>query len=190
GAAAAGTLLDKVESPHDLAPWLAQVRPVETLEQALALRASLAMGESLISRDGYWLGRHFLRVRRAAETESGVLARGQELERLYSDRDEREARLAQVEESLEQFRTTQREQEAIRDQQRRQHQDESRRQGEIRAQLLASQTKLEQLSLRRQRLDEELNELAEQRALETEQLGEARLQLQDALDAMALDSEQ
>jgi len=163
---------------------------VETLEQALTMRASLAAGESLISRDGYWLGRHFLRVRRAAEAESGVLARGQELERLYAERDEREARLEQLEERLAQLSQAQREREEVRDQQRRQHQDESRQQGELKAQLLASQTKLEQLNLRRQRLDEELHELVEQRALETEQLGEARLQLQDALDAMALDSEQ
>ena len=190
GSGQTGTLLEKVESPHDLSPWLAQVRPVETLEQALTLRASLAAGESLISRDGYWLGRHFLRVRRAAEAESGVLARGQELEGLYAERDEREARLAEFEDSLEQLGQAQRAQEEIRDQQRRRHQDESRQQGEFKAQLLASQTKLEQLSLRRQRLDEELSELGEQRALETEQLGEARLQLQDALDAMALDSEQ
>ena len=190
GSGQAGTLLEKVESPHDLSPWLAQVRPVETLEQALTLRASLAAGESLISRDGYWVGRHFLRVRRAAEAESGVLARGQELEGLYAERDEREARLAEFEDSLEQLGQAQRAQEEIRDQQRRRHQDESRQQGEFKAQLLASQTKLEQLSLRRQRLDEELSELGEQRALETELLGEARLQLQEALDSMALDNEQ
>ncbi|MCF5602160.1 chromosome segregation protein SMC, partial [Pseudomonas syringae] len=46
------------------------------------------------------------------------------------------------------------------------------------------------LTLRRTRLDEELAELAEQRAAEHEQLGESRLQLQDALDAMAQDTEQ
>jgi chromosome segregation protein len=82
GARAAGSLLDKVEAKIDLAPWLAQVRPVDSLEQALAGRAGLQAGESLISRDGYWVGRHFIRVRRASEAESGLLARGQELERL------------------------------------------------------------------------------------------------------------
>jgi chromosome segregation protein len=35
-------LLDKVESDFDLAPWLGQVKPVDTLEQALALRPQLA----------------------------------------------------------------------------------------------------------------------------------------------------
>jgi chromosome segregation protein len=190
GARRAGSLLDKIESSHDLSPWLAGVRPVESLEQALAARGQLAEGESLISRDGYWVGRHFLRVRRAAEADSGVLARGQELERLQLECEEREAALAQLDERLLGLRDEQRRQEELREQQRRQLQDSSRQLGELKARLSASQAKAEQLGLRRRRLQDELQEAAEQRELEQEQLGESRLQLQDALDAMALDNEQ
>ncbi len=185
-----GSLLDKVTATSDLSPWLGRVRPVEDLDQALAARASLADDESLISRDGYWVSRHFLRVRRAGEAESGLLARSQELERLQAERDEGEAALDLLAEQLLQLREAQREWEERREQQRRQHQDLSRQQGELNARRSASRAKLEQLTLRRQRLDEELVELSEQRALETEQLGEARLHLQDALDAMALVTEQ
>ncbi|MDH1868779.1 chromosome segregation protein SMC [Pseudomonas chengduensis] len=190
GARRAGSLLDKVESSHDLSPWLAGVRPVESLEQALAARSQLADGESLISRDGYWVGRHFLRVRRAAEADSGVLARGQELERLQLEREEREAALAQLDERLLALRDEQRLQEEQREQQRRQGQELARQLSELKAKLSASQAKAEQLGLRRRRLQDELQEAAEQREIEQEQLGEARLQLQDALDAMALDNEQ
>lgn len=190
GARIAGSLLDKVEASIDLAPWLGKVRPVESLDQALAQRMQLGEGESLISRDGYWVGRHFLRVRRASEAESGVLARGQELERLQAERDEREAALADLNERLQSLQTAQRQQEDAREQQRRQVQDESRRLGEIKAQLSAGQAKAEQLALRRRRLEEEQCESAEQRELEQEQLGESRLILQEALDAMALDTEQ
>ena len=190
GGGMANSLLDKVESVADLSPWLGRVRPVDDLDQALAARGSLGEGESLISRDGYWVGRHFLRVRRAGEAESGLLARGQELERLQAERDEREQSLELQGERLGQLRETQRDLEEGREQQRRQHQDLSRQQSELNARLSASQAKLEQLRLRRTRLDEELAELSEQRALETEQLGEARLHLQDALDAMAADTEQ
>nr|WP_100549681.1 MULTISPECIES: chromosome segregation protein SMC [unclassified Pseudomonas] len=190
GARRAGSLLDKVESSHDLSPWLAGVRPVESLEQALAARSQLAEGESLISRDGYWVGRHFLRVRRAAEADSGVLARGQELERLQLEREEREAALAQLDERLLTLREEQRRQEEQREQQRRQGQELARQLSELKAKLSASQAKAEQLGLRRRRLQDELQEAAEQREIEQEQLGESRLQLQDALDAMALDNEQ
>lgn len=190
GARIAGSLLDKVESRLDLAPWLGRVRPVESLDEALAGRAALAADESLISRDGYWVGRNFLRVRRASEAESGLLARGQELEHLHAERDEREATLDRLDEALQTLRDQQRQQEETREQQRRQVQDEARRLSEVKARLSAQQARVEQLNLRRQRLEAELAELDEQRALEHEQLGEARLVLQDALDAMATDTEQ
>jgi chromosome segregation protein len=185
-----GSLLDLVESDLDLSPWLGRVRPVESLDQALAARATLGEDESVISRDGYWVGRHFLRVRRASEAESGVLARGQELEHLQAERDEREAALAALDERVSGLRADQSRLEDEREQQRRRQQKEARIHSDLKAQLSAGQARLEQLELRRQRLDEELSEQQERREIETEQLGEARLQLQDALDAMAQDSEQ
>lgn len=185
-----GSLLERVESAQDLSPWLGRVRPVESLEQALAARASLVEGESVVSRDGYWVGRHFLRVRRASEAESGVLARGQELQRLLAERDEREASLAAMEDRIAVLGGEQSRLEGEREQQRRQQQEEARKHGDLKAKLSAGQARLEQLALRRRRLDEELAEQQEQREIETEQLGEARLQLQEALEAMAQDTEQ
>ncbi len=188
-ATAAGSLLDKVRADADLSPWLARVKPVETLEQALAQRGALDDGESLISRDGYWVGRHFLRVRRSDEAQGGMLARAQELEALQERREALETRVAEGEERLAAARDEQRELVGAREQVRRQVQEEGRRHGELKAQLSAQQAKVEQLVLRRRRLDEEVAELAEQRALEQEQLSEARLTLQEALDSMALDTE-
>ncbi|MBX8477461.1 chromosome segregation protein SMC [Pseudomonas cichorii] len=185
-----GSLLDKVDSPVDLSAWLGQVMPVESLDEALARRGQLGEGQSFISRDGYWVGRHFLRVRRASEAQSGVLARGQELQRLGLERDELEAALAAREEQLLSLREQQTQQEETREQLRRRLQDEARQQGELKAQLSAAKAKVEQLTLRRTRLDEELTEVGEQRAMEHEHLGESRVQLQDALDAMAQDTEQ
>lgn len=185
----AGSLLDKVESAADLAPWLGRVLPVDSLDEALTRRGALHEGESLVSRDGYWVGRHFLRVRRASEAESGLLARGQELERLQAERAAGESTVEGHEERLLQLREEQQRQEQAREELRRRLQEQTRQQGELKAQLSARQARGEQLILRRRRLDEELAELDEQRALETEQLGESRLELQEALDAMATDSE-
>ncbi|MBS9762665.1 chromosome segregation protein SMC [Pseudomonas mosselii] len=190
GASVAGSLLDKVEGSVDLSPWLGQVMPVETLEQALARRGSLGAGQSLVSRDGYWVGRHFLRVSRGGEAQGGVLARGQEIERLGREQLEQEALLEQLDEQLQRLREQQLDLEEQREQLRRRSQDESRQHGELKARLSAGRARAEQLELRRRRLQEELAELQEQRALEHEQLGEARLLLQEALDLMAQDTEQ
>ncbi|WP_313328835.1 chromosome segregation protein SMC [Pseudomonas qingdaonensis] len=186
----AGSLLDKVQGGVDLAPWLGQVKPVESLEQALSLRGQLADGQSLISRDGYWVGRHFLRVSRGNDAQGGVLARGQELELLGLERLEQEAALEQLEAQLLALREQQRVQEDSREQLRRRTQEEARQQGELKARLSAGKARAEQLTLRRRRLEEELAELLEQRAIEHESLGESRLHLQEALDLMAHDTEQ
>ncbi|MHC6226559.1 chromosome segregation protein SMC [Pseudomonas sp. X10] len=190
GARLPGSLLDKVEGRVDLAPWLGQIRPVEDLEQALALRVGLADGQSLVSRDGYWVGRHFLRVSRAGESQGGMLARGQEIERLGQEQLEQEALLEQLEQQVQALRDQQRELEEQREQLRRRSQEENRQQGELKARLSAGRARAEQVELRRRRLQEELAELQEQRALEYEQLGEARLLLQEALEVMAQDTEQ
>ncbi|WP_060493784.1 chromosome segregation protein SMC [Pseudomonas sp. NBRC 111140] len=185
-----GSLLEKVQGRIDLAPWLGQVKPVEDLAQALAQRASLGEGHSLVSRDGYWVGRHFLRVRRGGEAEGGVLARGQEIERLGQEQLEQEAALEQLDQQLQALREQQLGLEEQREQLRRRTQEESRLHGELKANLSASRARAEQVELRRRRLQEELSELEEQRALEHEQLGEARLLLQEALELMAQDTEQ
>ncbi|WP_336335371.1 chromosome segregation protein SMC [Pseudomonas putida] len=190
GSTLPGSLLEKVEGGIDLAPWLGQVKPVADLAQALAQRASLGEGQSLVSRDGYWVGRHFLRVRRGGEAEGGVLARGQEIERLGQDQLEQEAALEQLEQQLQALREQQLDLEEQREQLRRRTQEENRLHGELNAKLSASRARAEQVELRRLRLQEELTELDEQRALEHEQLGEARLLLQDALELMAQDTEQ
>ncbi|MEH6418007.1 chromosome segregation protein SMC [Pseudomonas sp. CGJS7] len=190
GATLTGSLLEKVEGRIDLAPWLGQVRPVEGLAQALEQRGSLGEGQSLVSRDGYWVGRHFLRVRRGGEAEGGVLARGQEIERLGQEQLEQEAALEQLDQQLQALREQQLDLEEQREQLRRRTQDENRLHGELKASLSASRARAEQVELRRRRLQEELSELEEQRALEHEQLGEARLLLQEALELMAQDTEQ
>ncbi|MBP9961784.1 MAG: chromosome segregation protein SMC, partial [Pseudomonas sp.] len=132
-----GSLLDKVQGRVDLAPWLGQVRPVEDLDAALALRGQLAEGQSLVSRDGYWVGRHFLRVSRASDAEGGVLARGQELEQLRLEHEALQTELELLDEQLLTLREQQRSLEDGREQIRRRAQDEARQQGELKAQLSA-----------------------------------------------------
>ncbi len=187
----AGTsLLDKVAANIDLSPWLANVRPVASLDEALAGRAALANGESLISRDGYWVGRNFLRVRRASATEGGLLARGLELERLQAEREERSVALEQLEATLASLRSRQQELEQRREEQRRSVQQQAARLADLKARLSARQARVEQLALRRARLDQDLLEIDSQHVQEIEQLAVARLSLEQALDSMASDSEQ
>lgn len=184
------SLLDKVQSPCDLSPWLAPVRPVESLALALTLRATLNDTQSLITPDGYWISRHFLRVQRTAEAQGGLLTQAHTLEQLRAQLQQHNTELEALNQQLQQHQQQRQQQEQHRDQLRQQLQHHHRQHSQLDNQRSACQSTLEQLRLRRTRLDQERAELDEQRQLETEQLGEARLILQEAIEAMAQIAEQ
>jgi chromosome segregation protein len=84
------TLLSRVESGIALEAYLAGIYIADTFNAALKIQADLREGESVITRDGIWLGRDWIRVNRGADTEAGVLQR----ERRITELKEQEAVLA------------------------------------------------------------------------------------------------
>ena len=180
------SLLNKVSaSSLDVSPWLAAVYAVDTLDEALQLRPQLNTGESVVSKDGYWLAAHFLTVQRGDEYNSGVLARAQELEELLltvAELDEQQQALADQLHDLHNNRQTVQEQS---EQLRRDEQGAHRALSELKSQLSAKLARVEQLQLRRTAITTELADVTEQQQIEAEQIAEARLLLQDALDNMA-----
>ena len=180
------SLLNKVSaSSLDVSPWLAQVYAVETLDEALQLRPQLNSGESVVSQDGYWLAAHFLTVQRGEQHSSGVLARAQELEELLlsvAELDEQQQALA---DQLHELRSTRQTLQEHSEQLRRDEQGAHRALSELKSQLAAKLARVEQLQLRRAAITAELADVTEQQQIEAEQIGEARLLLQDALDNMA-----
>ena len=73
-------LLDKVRSRWQLDGLLDGVFAANDMKAALRLRANLKSGESVVTRDGVWLGSGWARVHRPASVQDGVLAREQRIE--------------------------------------------------------------------------------------------------------------
>jgi chromosome segregation protein len=80
--APAGTLAACVRAPVALGDLLRGIHTASDLAEALARRARLGPGESIITPAGEWLGREWVRVTRRADESESVLAREQELRRL------------------------------------------------------------------------------------------------------------
>ncbi len=78
----ADMLLAYVKGPDAVAPILGGIRVAESLSEAIALRSSLGAGESVVTRDGYWVGRHWVRIGRSDDPQVGVIARSEEINRL------------------------------------------------------------------------------------------------------------
>ncbi len=123
-ATAAGSLLDKVRADADLSAWLARVKPVETLEQALAQRGALDDGESLI-QSRWLLGRPALPAGPAQRRGPGRHARPRPgTGGVAGAAGGPGTRVAEGEERLAAARDEQRELEGAREQVRRQVQEE------------------------------------------------------------------
>jgi chromosome segregation protein len=78
----AGTLQAKVRGASRLDSILGPVFIAAGLRDALARRAALGTGESVITQDGVWMGRDWLRVSRDLDPRAGVIEREESLREL------------------------------------------------------------------------------------------------------------
>ena len=186
---ALATYLESDQTGNGVAKQLmAGVYAVESLTDALAKRAQLKPEESIITKDGIWVGSAWLRVAREDNPQSGTLKRQQELQEIEARLEESEAKIDSLSEKLQEGRDGLREDEQSREQAQREVSEFNRANADIKAQLSAKQVRLEQFSMRRERISRELDECKEHQAQEQESIGEARLVLQEALDLMEQDT--
>lgn len=179
------TLLDKIQNKQIAPSWLATIIPVETMEEAFLKRNQLALGESFITKDGYWIGHNFIRIKKGEQATTGVLIRAKELEKLQAEQLILEATLEQSKFTIEQYNEELNTKEQLLTEQHNKLQHITQQQGELKAKLVAHQAKIEQITEQRHYLDKEINELKTQQQTEHLELKEARALLQQALDGMA-----
>ena len=178
-----------VQGPAALTGLIDGIYTADDLTSALAQRGQLKGGESIVTRDGLWLGPNWLRVNRGADAEAGVLARKQELESLEQSLAECDARIEELSEQREQTRSRAGELEGEIEQARNDAEQLNRRTGDLRSQLSAQRARQEQMDERRNRIEQEIAEVREQMEVEAESISEARIELQEALEAMSDDTD-
>ncbi|MEN8167733.1 MAG: chromosome segregation protein SMC [Pseudomonadota bacterium] len=191
-AAGKDTLLSKVQASLPLNSLLDGIYIACDLEQALAMRQTLAANESIVTVDGLWIGPNWLRVVRDPDEHAGVLAREKEIESLTGQvteigqsADALELELAAGRESLTQL---EQDREQI---QARSHQSH-RTQTEAESRLHRHRLQLEQVVAREARLNEELDELqGHYRQDETalQQASQRRNQALEQLEALSTERE-
>ncbi len=183
------TALAELVQGSEARSLLAGIYACEDLAQALSLRRALKAHESLITRDGLWLGASWLRVARENDAESGVLARGQELQQLGEEIALLSEQLAEKTLVLEEGREGLRELELQREDAQRGLSQLTRARGDVQAQLGAKQVRLEQFAARKDRINKEIEDVEAQQRIDQEQVAETRLLLQEALEAMSSDAD-
>ncbi len=177
-------LADKVRAPWSLAPLIGGVYLAETLSEALALRPRLAAGESVVTRDGIWLGPNWLRVVRETDARAGILRREQELKALAAEIEGLSREVLQSQEQLEAERRRLQELEMERDSVQAAFNQANRIHAEAQSRLQHRQSQLAQARARHDRLESELHELRGQMAADNEALQAARQTLEGAVGRM------
>ena len=161
----------------------------DSLADALRLRSSISASESIVTRNGVWLGQNWIRVRKSVDASEGMLARKGEMSRLTEAMDILQSQIdeliVQQQHSRDSLRELERERDAVQQQISRLGRDYS----ELKSRLSAKIMKEEQTTQRRQRLQFELDELQKQLEVEQENIVRSRENLQNALDAMEQDTD-
>jgi len=156
------SLLNKVKTQFDLSTLLIDIKTVSSLDDALKIRSSLKQHESLITKDGVWLGSNWLRVNRVADQQGGMIAREQEIKSLRLSIVETADNISKLEGEI----ASQREETVKFEQSREQLQKEinalNRQLGDWRANIASRKTRVETINNRLQVLKTEYSEIEQQ----------------------------
>ena len=151
-------LLAKVSTTLQLKPFLQGIYTAENLQEAVARRATLKDNESIVTRDGIWVGASWLRISRDKDARQGVLAREQSIRELQHTLSENEALAESTNNTLMQLRESLQSREQQREELQSALNSVHSRLNEIQAQISARESRQEHIINRSQNLDEELNE--------------------------------
>jgi chromosome segregation protein len=162
GAGAHPLLLAKIRTELDLAPLLGGVYAAETLAQALGWRASLAAHESIVTREGAWLGRNWLSHGNENEERAGWLERDREIHDLQAQSQQLQQDVAREQSALEAAQKRLHDMEGARETRTRELTDRHRARAQLREQLGHKEAHLAQLHARREQIAREQSELGVQ----------------------------
>ena len=183
-------LSEKVSGDENVSALLASVQTADSLSIAMSRRDQLADSESIITPEGLWLGKSWLRVAKDGEGNGGILARQQELEELEVRFEDLDISVEEWEVDLDAEQLKLRNLEQQREVQQKEMAAFARQLAEFQSQLSGKQARAEQLALRTDKINTELAEVNELQTLEREQIAEARIQWQEAMENMDQDADE
>ncbi len=181
GAADGSSLAAKVRNaPAEVLRVLGTVRVADTLERALATRPTLEPHESVITPEGIWLSRSWLRVFRDRDPKSGILGREHEMRRLKAELRELTARCESAKKLLHDGRVRLGQLEERRETMQQDAAALLSEYSEVKASLDSAKFQLDQANARRAAIAEEGGSLDKELHAAEEQIRESRARASQA----------
>jgi len=169
---------------------MANVYAAESLSEALKLQPTLSSIESVVTREGIWLGSNWLRVARDKDATAGVLQRKRELETIAEETAILSEKVIEVEDARQDNEQRLRSLEASRQEIATQIAQQQSSYAELRSKLSAGEVQIEQFKARQERAETELTDVRKQSEAEQENIAAARVILQESIEKMEVDTQQ
>jgi chromosome segregation protein len=185
GVSDAASLRAKVQGAAVLGSLLSSVYAADSLAEALRRRPDLRPGESVVTRDGIWIGPDWLRLSRDQDPRAGVIEREETLREVRATADRLGAGVKDLEHQLTVTRDSVRERE---DQRERLQTDVNRlhrEHVERRAALDSARARMQELTRRATQLETSLTDVREELQRTEVDLRTARGRMETAIDALA-----
>ncbi len=176
-----GTLLiEKIKSDLPLDSLVSGIYVADNMELALQLCESLNDSESVVTRDGVWMNRTWLKILREVDPAAGVFQREQELKDLAERIDQMQETRSDLENNINSRNEKIRELEQLRDQLQQSYNQQQGQAAQINAQHNMMQQRMVELKSQSERFEREHDECASQLNDAQQELGKARSLCEDA----------
>lgn len=153
------TLREVIKNSSHTPAWLSTIYVAEDLQTALSHRSQLSDAESIITRDGQWVGSNWIQVSRSDTTEESFLMREKQLKVLASHIQLQQEKLAQLESEKSAAQSALEELEFARDEKHQTFQEKTAALTEVQANVSAKKSRLEALSQQHQRLKSDIEQI-------------------------------
>ncbi len=180
-------LVSKVSGDVSVDALMAGIYAAPDLATAMARRLTLRADESVVTPEGIWLGRTWLRVTRDRDAEAGVIKRQEELGKLAEQLSTLRSQVSRLGTDLDSGMAALKQSEADRDRLQTRLSEQQRSFGETRAQLGAKRVQADQIKSDIDRANREIEDSIQELEADDAALRNARNALQAALDNMESD---
>jgi chromosome segregation protein len=180
----ATALAEKIQSPWPLDSLISGIYIAESLEEALALCTSLQANESVVTRDGIWLNRSWLKILRQQNPAEGVFQREQELKQLNARIEQLQVRQKTLEQAIAGRREKIQQLEQQRDQLQQAYNQQQGQAAQVNAQRKMKQERIAELTAQAERFQREQQECIQQLERAQNDLIQARTIWEKALSEL------
>ena len=179
-----GTLASKVKAPVDLTELLGGVLIANTIDSAFNKRERLTPGQSVITKNGVWMGANWLRISRIAANKGNVLQRKREIQVLEKAMKSQQQFIENMSTDLEACELDLYEKEKQRDQIQDSYTDAQKQHAQAQAEMAGWESEQEHVMRQGEQLQDYLEEINRQIQQAEEELDEAIASKEEAEDVL------